>query len=60
MLSDSIVPATLPPANCRNLRRLTARINITYLTSTGNAQAATLASSNTHTLTDGQHPQQHF
>lgn len=42
MLSDSIVPATLPPANWRNLRRLTARISITYLMSTGDAPNATL------------------
>jgi hypothetical protein len=38
MLSDSIVAATLPPASWRNLRRLTAGISTTYLTSTGDAR----------------------
>ena len=42
MLSDSIVAATLPPASWRNLRRLTAGISTTYLTSTGGAAYAAL------------------
>jgi hypothetical protein len=45
MLSESIVAAAPPPASWRNFRRLTARISITYLASTGNARNVALVQS---------------
>src|ERR1700750_1609770 len=54
MLSDSIVAATPPPASSRNLRRLTARISTTHLTSTGNAPNAALVSASSLLAAEGQ------